>query len=179
MSGYDNHLFIKTLGNGAGDISCIPSNEENYISFTKLVIVDKFANKEGNKLNVKRELRFIDSLRFMTESLDKLSTNVKIDQFVNLKKYYSGNQLSLLLRKGVYPYDYVDFIKKLDETSLPPKDASYSKLMGERITAEDYQHAQTLWKGFNIESMKDYHNLYNLSEVLFLTDVFKTLVTFA
>ena len=59
----------------------------------------------------------------MASSLDKLSSNLKIDQFVNLKKYYSDNQLSLLLRKGVYPYDYVDCMKKLDETSLSPKEA--------------------------------------------------------
>ena len=57
----------------------------------------------------------------MASSLDKLSSNLKIDQFVNLKKYYSVNHLSLLLRKGVYPYDNVDCMNKLDETSLPPK----------------------------------------------------------
>ena len=119
MSGYDSHLFIKTLGNSEGDISCIPNNEENYISFTKQVIIDKFVNKEGKKVNVKRELRFIDSLRFMASNLDKLSNNLKIDQ------YYSGNQLSLLLRKGVYPYDYVDCMKKLGETSLLRKEAFF------------------------------------------------------
>ena len=59
----------------------------------------------------------------MASSLGKLSNNLKVYQFVNLKKYYSGNQLSLLLRKDVYPYDYVDCMKKLDETSLPPIDA--------------------------------------------------------
>ena len=59
----------------------------------------------------------------MASSLDKLSSNQKIDQFINLKKYYSGNQLSLSLRKGVYPYDYVDCKTKLDETSLLPKEA--------------------------------------------------------
>ena len=111
MSGYDRHLFIKTLGNSKGDISCIPNTEENYISFTKQVIVDKFVNEEGKGVNVKRELRFIVSLRFMASSIDKLSSNLKIDQFVNLKKYYSGNQLSLSLRKDVYPYDYVDCVK--------------------------------------------------------------------
>ena len=104
-------------------------------------------------------------------SLDKLSSNLKIDQFVNLKKYYSGNQLSLLLRTGVYPYDYVDCMKKLDETSLPPKESCYSKLTGDGITDEDYQHAQTVWKEFNIQSMKDYHNLYNLSDVLLLAHI--------
>ena len=109
----------------------------------------------------------------MASSLDKLSSNLKIDQFVNLKKYYSGNQLSLLLRKGVYPYDYDDCMKKLDETSLPPKEAFYSKLTGEGNTDEDYQHAHTVWNEFSMGSMKDYHNLYDLSDVLSLADIFK------
>ena len=96
------------MGNSEEDISCIPNNEEDYISFTNQVIIDKFVNEEGKDVDVKCELRFINSLRFMASSLEKLSSNLKIDQFVNLKKYYSGNQLSLLLRKGVYPYNYVD-----------------------------------------------------------------------
>ena len=83
----------------------------------------------------------------MAAILDKLlSGNLKIYLFLNLKKYYSGNQLSLLLRKGIYPYDDVDCMKQLDETSLPPKEALYSKLRSEGITDEDYQHAQTIWK---------------------------------
>ena len=114
----------------------------------------------------------IDSLRFIASSLDKLSSNLKIDKVVNLTKYYSGNQLSLLFRKGAYPYDYVDYMKKLDETRLSPQEAFYSKLSGEGITDEDYQHAHTVWKEFNIESMKDYHKLYNLSDVLLLAAIF-------
>ena len=47
LSGYDSYLFIKTLGNSEGDISCIPNNEEIYISLTKQVIVNKFVDKEG------------------------------------------------------------------------------------------------------------------------------------
>ena len=46
LSGYDSHLFTKTLGNSKGDIS-----------FTKQVIVDKFVNEEGKDVTVKRELR--------------------------------------------------------------------------------------------------------------------------
>ena len=69
-------------------------------------------NEEGKEVKIKRELRFIDCLRFMASSLDKLSSNLNIYQFVNLKKYYSGNELSLWLRKGVYSYDYVDCLKK-------------------------------------------------------------------
>ena len=73
----------------------------------------------------------------MASSLDQLSSNLKIDQFVNVKKYYSGYQLSLLLSKGVYPYDYIDCMKKLDEASLPQKEEFYSKFTGEGITDED------------------------------------------
>ena len=173
MSDYDSHLFIKALGNSEGDNYCIPNKEENYISFTKQVIVDKLLNMEGKEVNVKREIRFIDSLRFMASSLDKLSSNLKTDQFVNLKKYYSGYQLSLLLRKGVYPYDYVDSMRKFNETSVPPKEAFYSKFTDEDITDEDYKRAETVCKEFNIESMKDYHKVYNLSYRLLLADVFE------
>ena len=110
----------------------------------------------------------------MAYRLDKPSSNLKIDQFVNMKKYYSGNQLSLLLRKRVYPYNYVvDCLKKLDDTCLPPNEAFYSKVTGEGITDEDYQHAHSVWKEFYIESMKDYYKLYNLSDVLLLADIFE------
>ena len=64
-------------------------------------------------------------------------------------------------------------MKKIDETSLPPKEAFYSKLTGEGITDKDCQHAQTVGKEFNIESMTDYHNLYNLSDVPLLANVFE------
>ena len=64
-------------------------------------------------------------------------------------------------------------MKKLDETSLPPKKAFYSKLTDESITDEDYQHAHAVWKEFNTEAMKDYHKLYNLSDVLLIADIFE------
>ena len=50
-------------------------------------------------------------------------------------------------------------MKKLDDASLPPKEAFYSERTGVGFTDEDYQHAETVWKKFNIESMKDYYNL--------------------
>ena len=99
MSGYDCHLFIKIFANSKGDISCIPNNEENYISFTKQVIVDKFMNEEGKEVNVKRELRFIDSLRFVASSLDKLSINCEI--YAN-GSVVADRRLSLLeMRQGL------------------------------------------------------------------------------
>ena len=44
LSGYDSHLFIKNLGFTAGNIDCIPNNEERYISFTKNIEVGSYMN---------------------------------------------------------------------------------------------------------------------------------------
>ena len=37
LQGYDSHLFIKQLAKVSGELSCIPSTEEKYISFSKKI----------------------------------------------------------------------------------------------------------------------------------------------
>ena len=172
LSGYDAHLFIKNLGVSEGKINCIPNNEEKYISFTKHVEVNRFMKKEKEEI-VTRELRFIDSMKFMSSSLDKLVKNLGEDDFKNTEKYYDERQLELLKRKGVYPYEWLDSVERLNETHLPPKSAFFSKLSGEGISEEDYKHAEEVWKAFEMETMRDYHNLYNKTDVLLLSDVFE------
>ena len=67
-------------------------------------------------------MRFIDSFRFMSTSLDALIKNLDPEQCKNLNKFYSDpRKFDLLKRKGVYPYDYVDSVDKLLETALPFK----------------------------------------------------------
>ena len=146
LAGYDAHLFVGNLGKTEGEIKCIPNNEEKYISFSKEIVVDTYLNKKKEEKEVKHELRFIDSLKFMPSSLDKLTSNLEKDQFTNLNSMYKGEQLELLRRKGVYPYDYVDRFDKLAETQLPPKEAFYSRLSGDNISDEDYEHAQKVWE---------------------------------
>ena len=124
LSGYDSHLFIKNLGFSAGNIDCIPNNEERYISFTKRIEVGSYKKKVKNnqgetKYEIKplhHQIRFIDS---MATILDSLVNNLPKDAFNNLKKHYAKD--SLLTRKGVYPYSYMDSLEKLKETELPPE----------------------------------------------------------
>ena len=170
LTGYDSHLFIKKLS--GGKINCIPNNEEKYISFSREVVVDEYM-KEGKQVPITRELRFIDSFRFMPSSLDALSKNLTKEQCKKIGSRYSGNQLDLLLRKGVYPYDWVDSLAKLDEPQLPPKESFYSRLSDSGISDDDYEHAQTVWKEFGCKTFRDYHDLYNVSDVLLLADVFE------
>ena len=93
----------------------------------------------------------------MPTSLDALIKNLNTEQCKNLKKFYSDpRKFDLLKRKGVYPYDYVDSADKLAETTLPPKEAFYSRL-NEETTNEDYEHAKTVWKEFGIKNARRIH----------------------
>src|SRR6218665_1057683 len=127
LTGYDSHLFVKKLRGEMGEkINCISWNEEKYISFSREVVVDKFTNGEVKEIIVKHELRFIDSFRFMPLSLDALSKNLSKGQCKNLGTFFKDQQkLDLLLRIGVYSYDFVDSIDRLNETELPSRTAFY------------------------------------------------------
>ena len=173
LSGYDSHLFIKNLGVTEGNINCIPNNEEKYISFSKDIVVGEYTSKNGNIVDIKQQLRFIDSFKFVASSLDKLVENLDKHCCVNTGKFYKGKQLSLLMRKGVYPYEYASSCARFDDKQLPPKEAFYSKLSGEGISDDDYKHAHAVWDEFDMKTFKDYHNLYNKSDVLLLADVFE------
>ena len=173
LSGYDSHLFIKNLGKSEGKINCIPNNEEKYISFTKQILVDTFTDEEGEEKEVKRDIRFIDSFKFMAASLDSLVKNLPKESFKNLTEFYKGDQLNLLLRKGVFPYDWFDNFNRLYVDNLPPKESFHSRLNDTDISIEDYQHAQNVWEIFDMKIMRDYHDLYLKSDVLLVSDVFE------
>ena len=173
LQGYDAHLFIKQLAKVAGDLTSIPTTEEKYISFSKFIAVDQYYSKKREKILFKKfEIRFIDSFKFLQTSLANLVSNLQPSDFTNLQKNVKNNS-SLLTRKGVYPYDYVTTIGKLQETKLPPKEAFYSKLYDEEILDEDYQHALNVWNTFDCQTLQDYHDLYLKSDVLLLADVFE------
>ena len=77
------------------------------------------------------------------------------EKFPRTYKFCNGNlnKLVLLLRKGVYPYEYMDSWERFNETSLPPKESFYSELNLEDISDKDYLHAQKVWKEFEIRNL--------------------------
>ena len=109
----------------------------------------------------------------MPSSLDALSKNLRKEQCKNLGEFYKGRKLDLLLRKGVYPYEFAESVERLNATELPPKSAFYSKLNDSDISDEDYTHAKTVWTEFRCKTLREYHDLYNQSDVLLLADVFE------
>ena len=136
----------------------------------------------------KKELenKFTDNMRSMVSSLSQSIDNVsEIDRKTSydalIGKFYNTYQLcnkdlnkfALLLRKGVYPYEYMDSWKRFKEESLPDKEYFYSELNKEHITDEDYTHAQKIWDTFNIKNVDECHDLYVQSDTKLLADVFE------
>ena len=112
----------------------------------------------------------------------KCKMNYKIDfdkelinKFSSIYDFCKGdiNKFILLLRKGVYPYEYMDSWNKFSETSLPDKKDFYSCLNMENITDIDYRHATRVFKEFKMNNLGDYHDLYVQSDTLLLADIFE------
>ena len=126
-------------------------------------------------MEVKHEIRFLDSLKFMASSLGGLVDNLKksgLDKFQNLKKEFK-EKFELLTQKGIYPYDYMNSLEKFSETQLPAKEDFYSKLNDCGVTDKEYDYAQTIWEKFGINNLGEYHDLYLQTDVLLLADVFE------
>ena len=80
-----------------------------------------------------------------------------------------------MLRKSVYPHEYINDWEKFFERSFPEKEDFYSHLNIEDISDADYTHTKRICKDFKINSLGEYHDLCVQSDTLLLADVFKYL----
>ena len=171
LRGYDSHFIMQPTDKIAKNhaykdkkgeeqhlkINAIPNNMEKYMAFML-----------GNHLN------FIDSFQFMSSSLDKLVSNLPKELFKYTSEEFTGEKLSLMSQKGVYPYDYMDSSEKFNQMELPTKELFYSVLNDQHITNREYNHARKVWETFNLKNVGEYHDLYLKSDVLLLADVFES-----
>ena len=147
-------------------------------SINKISEIDNDISQIDNK--------FTGNMRSMISSLspsvDKVSEIDKkisyaslIEKFPNTYQLCNKdlNKFELLLRKGVYAYEYMDSWKRFKEQSLPDKESFYSELNKEGITDKDYAHAQEVWDTFKRKNLGEYHNLYVQSDTLLLADIFE------
>ena len=175
LQNYDAHLFVRSLGliDEVLDIKCIPNNEEKYISFSlkfELKREWKFKKGEWKEVVEKHEIRFLDSFKFTLMGLESLVKNLPREDLKETKRFF-GEKMDLVSRKGVYPYEFMDDFKKFKRQSLPKKTSFFSRLTQEKVTDEDFEHAQKVWKEFEMKNMGEFHDLYLKTDVLLLADV--------
>ena len=143
---------------------------------TLLQSVDKVSEIDKKILsNDKKESEntFIDNMRSMltslSQSIDKVSEIDKkisqvdiielIEKFPNTYRLCNKdlNKFALPLRKGVYPYEYMNSCERFNEESLPLKKYFYDELNKKDISEEDYAHALKVWEVFKIKNLGEYH----------------------
>ena len=123
-----------------------------------------------------KHLTFIDSFSFMSQSLDRLSSNLSDESFICTKSDFQSltpMQYRLIQKKGVYPYDYIDSFSRFNEKTLPNIKDFYFILYDTDISVDEYQHAKDVWSAFNIQNLGEYHDLYLKTDVLLLANVFE------
>ena len=123
---------------------------------------------------------FRDSLQFLFALLEQLA-----DSFAKFGRGYFQNpydvitdvypeaDVELLEQKGVFCYDYIDSVARLDEPVLPPRKAFFYMLGGVECSQMDYAHARHVWEYFHCSRLKEYMALYLLSDICLLADVFQ------
>ena len=168
LTGYDMHHVMTSL-EGRG-VQIMATTSERII--TANVIPDEMS----------RGIKYIDSLSFMSASLAELAKDLPDERLIAVKEFIvkkfpaldAAKSFTLLRKKGVYPYDRVDNLSKIEETSLPGKEAFYNELNDEDISDVDYKHAKEIWNFFSCRTFKEYHELYLQTDVLLLADVFES-----
>ena len=129
---------MQEIGKFESNINVIPNNLEKYMAFF-----------------LEENWKFIDSLQFMNDALEKLITkNITVSDM----KYTSQEfqDVKLIKRKGIYTYDYMDSYQRFNDKNLSSKEKFFCMLSNEHITDKDYEHAQNVWNTFNLESMGQY-----------------------
>ena len=162
LRSYDGHFIIQEASKYTDNIRVIAQSFEKYMTITF------------------RGLKFIDSFLFLASSLEKLTENLIVktksgpsyENFKYMSEHFEQDT-ELLCQKGVYPYEYIDDIARLEETCLPSIDGFYSSLSGKGITAKQYAQAQTVFKSMKCKTLGDYHDIYLKTDVLLLADVFE------
>ena len=182
LKGYDCHFIMQNLGKLINEDSVYDINEfeepdgevhEVKSSINISVIASNFEKYMGFRLG--KHLTFIDSFSFMSQSLDRLSSNLSDDAFIYSKEAFpNDDQFRLIKKKGVYPYDYMDSFRRFSEKSLPRREDFYSILNDTNISESDYEHAKEVWSVFKIRDLGEYHDLYLRTDVLLLADVFES-----
>jgi len=183
LTGYDGHLLIQAIEAHHQDISCIPQSGDKFLSI-------KFSG-----------LHFLDSYKFLKGSLDDLARTTIMAKMIGDRLVFDSNSerlrcigkmkdaldcigerfhvemtdehINLLLRKGVFPYEYFSEPEVLDETQLPGREKFDSLLYGSSISEAEYSHAQKVWDAFKMTCFGDYHDLYLLVDVMLLHLIFE------
>ena len=163
FSGYDSHFLLQAI---------VAHNQQKYIPNLKAMCFNsqKFRSISFDIFN------FLDSMQFINDSLDSISSQLfqskwKYEILEKSGIYSTQKQKELLLKKGVFPYELLTSLKKFkDLRAFPDKELFYSNLSEKTISDELYNHGKTVFEEFKCSNMAQYLMLYNKLDVILLLE---------
>ena len=161
FSGYDSHFLMQAI-----------ANSDHYLPKLSAMV---FNSQKIRSLSF-GSFQFLDSMQFVSESLEKVTNDLsksghKFPILKNSRLYETEEQRQLLLRKGVFPYEYLKSIRQFEKMrEFPPRKAFYSKLYEKHISESDYAHGAKVFEEFKCKNMLEYLQLYNDLDVFLLLE---------
>lgn len=162
FSGYDSHLILKQIKFDK-DLKSIEGLAHNTEKLRTLKMYDFI---------------FLDSLSFLQGSLAELvqdlaKSKAEFKVLNQMPFAQDKTKRELLLRKGVFPYEFATSIEALrDAKSMPAKEHFFNHLTDSGVTDVDYEHANRVFQEFSCSNRLDYTMLYMMLDTALLADVF-------
>jgi hypothetical protein len=110
-----------------------------------------------------RKLKFLDIINYLAPGF-------------SYTKYLAAYKVKET--KGVFCYEYITDLSKLDETSLPPHSAFFSSLKNCNVSDGDYALCQKIWVEKGMSPLKDFLIWYNKKDVVPFSDALERQVDF-
>ena len=164
LKNYDSHFLIHALSVNNPNIRTVTALPQN---------TEKFKTFQINSLH------FLDSAAFLNCKLEDLANDLNaipnyaysiLDQTL-LYNENESEKKNMLLRKGVFPYEFMTDFSLLEKTCLPSKDSFFSRLQNSSVNDKDYEHAKNVFTTFNCRTIKDYCELYCMTDCALLAEI--------
>lgn len=155
LKNFDSHLLVQGINSTlVKKIRVVPQSIERFIALK----IDNYI--------------VLDSFGFLPSSLDVLSENTDENRKQKLLGFFFENT-TLLRKKGVLPYEYLDCWEKFDERKLPSRESFFSTLKNEGISEENYENVKLIWKTHECQNLGELHDIYLKVDVCLLGAVFE------
>lgn len=118
----------------------------------------------------------MDSVNFLASPLSKVTSylkELKIGHEILSKDEFTEAQILLLLKKGVFPYKFVNSLDSLNITYLPTKKDFFNELTHQHFSDEEFHHAQQVGTDFSCKTIGEYSDMYLNTDILLLAEVFE------
>ena len=189
LMNYDGHFVVQSLSrlnekHKFAKFDVLPLSSEKYISIECKHTVSTYKNKNNVDTPVQMSVQFKDTALFIPASLDNLVKQLNPTDLHYSSKLLSNvvahknpkdpsDSLELILRKGIFPYEYFNSLERCKETKLPSIECFYDNLNKRACTQSDYAFALKAWNTFECRTFNDYLLLYLQQDVYQLADVFE------